>query len=245
NGLDDDCDTVVDDGTTDVQWYVDGDGDGVGSAPGLFQCNPPAGQVSIAGDCNDANPAIRPGADEVCDAVDNDCDGTIDLGASDASTWFYDLDEDGYGATSSATLACTAPSGAVAASGDCDDGNDAVNPGATEVCNGVDDNCDGQVDLDAPSPTLWYADADADGFGDENGTPLAQCAQPSGYVTDATDCDDTSFDTNPDALEQCDSIDHDCDGVLDNDTMDRQYYLDTDGDGYGSTVLGHFGCAAL
>ena len=100
-------------------------------------------------------PMCNPGATEVCDGVDNNCDGQID---EDVKITFYrDLDDDGYGNTEVSTLACSAPAGYVAKSGDCDDSNAAVHPGAQEVCDdGIDNNCDGIVDnCTNPPATVW------------------------------------------------------------------------------------------
>ena len=95
-------------------------------------------------DCDDGNSAINPGATEVCDGVDNNCDGTIDEGVS--TTFYLDSDNDGYGNAAQTIVACTAPEGYVSNSLDCDDGNSAIYPGATEVCDGVDNNCNGVTD---------------------------------------------------------------------------------------------------
>jgi hypothetical protein len=95
-------------------------------------------------DCDDANPDNFPGNPEVCDGVDNDCDGQIDENAS--ATYYPDADEDGYGDSSASVIDCGAPPGYVGIGGDCDDDNPLVNPGVTEICNAVDDDCDGNVD---------------------------------------------------------------------------------------------------
>jgi len=97
------------------------------------------------GDCNDTNPAINPGATEVCDRVDNDCDGTVDEGLG--TTWYRDADRDGYGDPSVSQVACFQPAEYVSDNTDCDDSNWYVNPGRTELCgNSIDDDCDGQID---------------------------------------------------------------------------------------------------
>jgi hypothetical protein len=128
-------------------FYRDADGDGYGD-PGVTQvaCSAPTGYVSDHTDCNDGNPNIHPGAAEVCNGIDDDCDGQIDEGVK--NTYYRDADGDGYGNASVSTEACSAPTGYVSDHTDCDDANAAVNPGATEVYNGIDDDCDGQIDED-------------------------------------------------------------------------------------------------
>src|SRR6185295_2743344 len=124
------------------------------------------------------------------------------------TTFYADADGDTYGDASSTTLACTQPSGYVSDNTDCDDSHAAVNPGATEVCNGVDDDCDASVDEGVQ--TTFYADADGDTYGDASSTTLA-CTVPSGYVSDNTDCEDNDASVNPGATEVCNGIDDDCD----------------------------------
>src|SRR3990172_2422389 len=111
-------------------------------------CTQPPGYVSDDTDCDDGNAAINPGATEVCNLVDDNCDGNIDEGVEDI--YYQDSDSDTYGNILVNTQACTQPAGYVADDTDCNDSNASINPGATEVCNGLDDNCDGQVDEDLP-----------------------------------------------------------------------------------------------
>jgi hypothetical protein len=220
NGIDDDCDGEIDeDDALDAStWYADADSDGYGDAgdAGTLSCAAPSGQVGNAEDCDDSDGAINPSATELCDGVDNDCDGSTDEDdALDAGTWYADSDSDGYGDPSATTAACSAPSGAVADATDCDDGDAAVNPGATELCNGIDDDCDGGTDEDdAADAGTWYTDADGDGYGDA-GSPVSACSQPSGTVLNADDCDDAHSADNPDAIELLDARDNDCDGSVD------------------------------
>ncbi len=123
---------------------------------------------------------------------------------------------------------------------DCDDTDDAVFPDAEETCNGVDDDCDGEIDgANATDPAPWYADADGDGFGDA-AVSTSACVAPEGYVADATDCDDQAVAVFPGAPEACVNVDldADCDGLPGfsdpdaTDTLTR--YTDADGDGHGA-----------
>ena len=95
-------------------------------------------------DCNDDDSAVNPDATEVCDGIDNNCDGNID--EAGGSTWYADVDADTYGDPASTTVSCDMPMGYVADNTDCNDGDAAINPAATEVCDGVDNNCDGNID---------------------------------------------------------------------------------------------------
>ncbi len=180
-------------------------------------------------DCNDASAAAFPGGDEVCDGVDNDCDGSIDGDdASGQPTWFRDADGDLFGDSGDTLSTCSRPAGYVAEAGDCDDTRTLVHPLATEVCNGVDDDCDGSVDgPDAALPSIWYADADGDGWGDAS-APTESCVQPPGTADAAGDCDDGDPEAYPGAPEFCDGVDTDCDGVL-----DGTWFRDADEDGFG------------
>ena len=98
----------------------------------------------------------------------------------------------------------------------------------------MDNNCNGILDENAPDGLIWYLDADVDGFGDAN-VSVTACTQPLGYASNADDCDDARFESSPVALEFCNGVDDDCDGVVDDeDIVDFQVlFLDTDGDGYG------------
>ncbi|MEC7983609.1 MAG: MopE-related protein, partial [Myxococcota bacterium] len=163
------------------------------------------------GDCDDADAAIFPSAEEVCDGIDNDCDEEID---EEAGTLYYpDSDEDGYGPEELAEYHCEEPEGLVLQGGDCDDEDAAINPGATEVCDGVDNDCNEVIDDDtAEDASLWFEDADEDGYGNPD-VVLSACDAPAGYVEDGFDCDDDNPDLNPGALDiPNDSIDQDCTG---------------------------------
>ena len=166
---------------------------------------------------------INPDAAEVCDETDNDCDEATDdaddsLDASTGSEFYADSDSDGYGDATSPVQACEQPSGTVVDATDCEDGNGDINPGATEVCDEVDNDCDGDIDdddtsLDTSTQTTWYADTDSDGEGDPDASVDA-CSQPSGYVDNSDDCDDTdASDLDGDGIQDCADDDRDGDGL--------------------------------
>jgi len=205
-------------------------------------------------DCDDHNSAVHPGAVELCDGLDNDCNGEVDPDtAEDATPWYADADADGYGDPTQTGLACTLPEGTVANADDCDDGDEAVHPFATEVCDEEDNDCDGLVDADDDDLplvelSLFYADLDGDGWGDEDNV-VEDCFAPPDHLPDMGDCDDTRAEVNPDAQEVCDDLDNDCDGLFDEDDPSndpasiRDFYADADGDGYGAGERAFEGCS--
>ena len=173
-------------------------------------------------DCNDSDNTVHPGATEVCDGVDNDCDGQTDEGV--LNTYYRDLDGDGYGNPSSSTQACSAPSGYVSNNTDCNDNDAKEHPNQT-----------------------WYKDTDSDGY--SNGTTTTTCARPSGYkvaselTATSGDCNDNNAAIHPGAVEVCTGdLDEDCDTKIDCADTDCtgnpacttviSYYCDSDSDGY-------------
>lgn len=232
DALDNDCDGTVDGaGAIDaLVWYADSDSDSFGDAAVVVTaCEAPAGFVADALDCDDSRNADHPGGVEVCDHYDNDCDGVVDLGALDAGTWYADVDLDGFGDVSVATTACDLPVGYCADATDCDDTAPASHPGATEVCDGADNDCN--VLVDDGLMVAHYADADSDGFGDPTAR-VDSCSATPGYVTDNTDCDDAARTIFPGAPEVCDGLDDDCDSAIDEGVL-FTFYSDSDRDGFG------------
>ena len=211
----DDADSSLD-ATSRTDFYADDDGDGHGDPNDVRPaCEVAGGIVDNSDDCDDGDAAISPDATEVCDELDNDCDGDIDDADSDVdtttgSTFYADRDGDGEGDAFTTTAACAVPSGFVATDTDCDD-----------------------TDATRNSTTAWYPDADSDSYGDDTATATVQCLSPgAGYVLNALDCDDTAIATNPAALETCDEVDNDCDGTVDNGVT-TTFYADADADTYG------------
>ncbi|MFI1771825.1 MopE-related protein, partial [Thalassobellus citreus] len=201
-------------------------------------CSVPTGYVPDNTDCDDTNATVYPNAPELCDGLDNNCDGQIDEGVM--ITFYADTDGDGYGDASNTVQACAAPTGYVPDNTDCDDANATVYSNAPELCDGLDNNCDGQIDEGVK--TTFYADTDSDGFGDASNTVQA-CTAPTGYVPDNTDCDDTNANLNPNAIEVCDGIDNNCDGQIDEGVI-TTFYADTDGDGFGGAATNIQACSA-
>ncbi len=232
DGKDNDCDGDVDDGATDGNdYYTDSDGDGFGTGRAQTGCEQPEGTVTNSDDCDDDNRRVNPDAEEVCNEIDDDCDGRVDNGA-DGETYYTDADGDGFGDPSSEETGCEAPAGAVDNGDDCDDRDASVYPGAREQCDGIDNDCDDKVD-DGVESSTWYTDSDGDGYGDAS-SAVEDCEQPRGTVENDDDCDDGASNVNPGESEVCDGIDNDCDGDIDGGAVDAAYgYADNDGDSFG------------
>jgi large repetitive protein len=221
-GVDDDCDGLIDNEDPSLDhhsgniFYEDSDRDGYGNPnSSLGGCEAPLGYVLDNTDCNDLLPEINPAATEICEenvlspsalGRDEDCDGLIDdddpsLDQTTTSTWYLDNDRDTYGDSDTVRQSCAQPLEGVSVSGDCDDDDSDVNPGATEICNEVDDDCNGLVDLDdsgldTSTFTVFYPDTDGDGYGDADGSTEEACTPSAGYVANDTDCDDGDPDVH-------------------------------------------------
>ncbi|NTX38035.1 hypothetical protein HUA78_26675 [Myxococcus sp. CA033] len=180
------------------------------------------GYVAILGgsrggtDCDDGDVRTNPSLPEICDDKDNNCVGGADEGLTRIAM-FRDADDDGVGGE--AIQHCVPTSGVwgyATTGGDCRDDDPAVTPGKTDVCDDIDNNCDGSVD--EGSDKNWYQDRDADGAVD-GASLLIQCAQPAFYVRLPQglpfDCNDSDSNNTPGSIERCDNRDNNCDGNAD------------------------------
>jgi hypothetical protein len=237
DGKDNDCDGQVDEGV-ELTFYQDEDGDGLGCTLPVLACSLPIGSSERSDDCDDANPMRSPDITEICDGKDNDCDGLVDEDL--ALTAFYqDVDGDGFGGPET-IQACSAPVGYTEVPGDCDDTDAGIHPTAEEVCDGRDNNCNGETDEFLQSP--FFLDADGDGYGGAETTQA--CSAPPGYVDVPGDCDDTSATVHPGAPEVCDGKDNDCDYLVDEDLTMQTLYRDADSDSFGSNTMSLETCSS-
>lgn len=257
DGIDSNCNGVIDDNAIDANsWYLDQDEDGFGDAQTeLRQCEQPIGYTDVSGDCNDDNTSINPNQPELCDGIDNNCNTEVDdddplVQIENQQQYFQDGDGDGYGAPPSSYYACAPTnSNSVTVGGDCNDQDDSIFPAAVEVCDGIDNDCDTLIDADDDDGEVrWYADQDNDSFGAANNFQ-SSCEQPSGFVSNALDCDDSNEQINPSSTEVCDEIDNDCDDLIDDADQDVdaatgfQHYYDGDGDGFGTSNSLEYSCS--
>ena len=119
-------------------------------------------------DCDDQNAQIHPGVEEICDGLDNDCNGEIDEGV--LTVYYIDEDDDGFGNPEVSGEYCNPPEGYVPSASDCDDSNPDVFIGNNETCDGIDNNCNDEVDEGVGD--VYFVDSDRDGFGDSDNTTL-------------------------------------------------------------------------
>lgn len=197
-----------------VGGFYDLDGDGYVAYSGFSDAEPLVHEdVAITpnpgNDCDEKSASIHPGVTEVCDAVDNDCNGQVD-DMPELLPYWPDNDVDQFGdLKATPEYACNgAPSGKVDNGLDCEDRDASIFPGAAEQCNNNDDDCNQEIDDGIQQ--LWYPDFDNDSYGDDYAKPMKACAQPDHYVLIRGDCDDSISLVNPDAAELLDDLDNDC-----------------------------------
>ncbi len=199
-----------------------------------------------AEDCAPDDPSIHPGASEICNGQDDDCDGEADNSPVDPTRFYLDLDGDGFAGADETVLACTAPEDGHLEPLDCDDTNRRIHPEAAEICDAwdTDEDCDGLSDDADPSVTDrdWFVpDADGDGYGDATAPPQEWCDPPPGLVLDRNDCDDRDPNTHPGVSESDTSLWKDlaCDGVGGNlSRAELRFITDDPGQFSGFTVRG-------
>jgi hypothetical protein len=263
NGSDENCNGIVDEGYPDIDAdgvanCIDLDDDGDGTPDAADNCPTDKntdqadfdkdGQGNVcdtdddndgdsdALDCAPLNAKVNHSATEKCNSIDDDCNGiTDDENAVGCTGFYFNEDSDGYGmALVSKCLCGPAPPYSATQPGDCNDTNSAIFPGANEVCNLKDDNCNDQVDEGA---AVGCKDAWVDGDGDNFGTGNATCVCPGtpGYAPQGGDCKDGDFNINPSVMETCDTKDNNCNGLSDEENANgcKTYYQDEDNDGYG------------
>jgi large repetitive protein len=193
-------------------WFADTDSDGFGnSSVSKLSCVQPLNYVNDSTDCNDLDSLIHPGATDICDGIDNNCDGYVDNGST--FTFYLDSDNDGYGLASSfITGDCTPPPGYVSNNTDCDDNNVFIYPNATELCNNLDDNCNSLFDENFP-----LKGTPCDGTDSDNCTNGTWSCSSDGHGLECINENQVNI------IEICDGIDNDCDSEIDEGTLCGDY----------------------
>ena len=253
DGIDNDCDAKTDEegGNGCDFWFFDNDRDGYGD-PTKSKCLCAASvstkyDSATGNDCNDALPAVSPGATEKCgNAIDDDCDGQTDEeNAQNCATWYYDSDGDTFGVNTMTKCLCAAKDlYRATVGGDCDDNSATSKPGGIETCAAGDQDCDGfDNEIDAQGCAPYYYDGDADDYGTNDVATVCMCAPnpATGFrALVGGDCDDTNSSIHPDQAETCEpdgtpGIDQNCNGLLNEENAGgcKSYYYDYDKDGHG------------
>lgn len=241
NSIDDNCNGLTDDELAYVLFFADADEDGYGDLLNdSISCMIFTGYVLDSTDCDDFNELINPSAYDICNNVDENCNGLIDDDAI-FTTYYFDLDEDGFGNLLIDTFACNLVTGYISDSTDCNDSNILIFPTAAEICNTFDDNCNITIDEGLPEYTL-YLDYDLDEYGNANIFINTCFTSITGYVNDSTDCSDSLPTVHPGAVEICDFLDNNCNGMIDETFSYFYTYLDADGDLFGNPLIDSVSC---
>ncbi len=193
-------------------WYQDSDGDGYGNlAVTLQNCGQPVGYVINSTDCNDASAAVNPGAVEVYNGIDDNCNNTVDEGFTPIN-YYLDNDGDGVGGATFVVNVTSPGPNYTLTTGDCNDNNPNIFPGNTEICDNLDNDCDLLID-EGLTFVSYYQDLDGDSYGNAS-VMLSTCTPPLGYVLNSTDCQDNAATINPAAFDiPGNGIDEDCSGL--------------------------------
>ncbi|MCS7213847.1 MAG: MopE-related protein [Candidatus Calescibacterium sp.] len=236
-----------------TKFYRDGDGDGFGDGQNYVEdCYAPYGYVGNTNDCNDSDVSVHPGAVEICNGKDDNCNGDIDEFVY--LVFYRDSDSDGYGNPNSTTQACSKPNGYVMNNLDCNDSNSMIKPTSIEICDTLDQDCDGFVNDGILS--YFYKDGDGDGQGSSSGITSA-CRDLSNKLRDinglelsgawsenSLDCNDANSSVRFGINEvNCDGVDENCNGILDDGVL-ITFYRDSDSDGYGNPNSTTQACSA-
>ena len=235
DGKDNNCDGLTDDAGCQgcSEFFKDGDQDnyGVDNDKKCLGAAKYPYTAYVGGDCNDGSANFKPGATEVCNGADDNCDGQTDpVGATGCTNFYPDADKDSFGAAVTPVCYCKASGDwSVQKTGDCNDNDAAVNPAKQEACNGFDDNCNGLVDEGVVA--TFYKDNDGDGYGSV--TSQQGCKASSGYTLVSGDCNDFNKNISPGAKETCNLVDDDCNSLVDDGLPLADIYADVDGDGFG------------